>query len=295
MNILPLIFTFLIIFSCIAFTFLREIKSFHLAETTFESFKVIERKMNNFIVKKAYQKVKGDPTDKKEKPKAQGQEKTYLSKRCFFPPLENSKFNLGPLVKQEGEFKSHPLFELSAEILRLLYKEKIFDRAPHSKNIEYHLLEAIVTKARKNPECEDLSELLPDDLALHSIYYKMLKGTNRYTRKEGIPPLKDFLALRKEGAAICLCFASPALLQALFGEGIATHILEEEQKKWAELSQYHYFSKENLQELLSKDPSLGSKYSRLESYVDYSKQIKKRKEIGCKDQKTGLSIKKSIK
>jgi hypothetical protein len=291
-NILPLIFTFLILFTCIASTFSKEVKSFFLSETTLNSFDRTERKMNNTIACKAYRKMKGEPINKKESGEKKPKQSTYFSRRSFFPSFENSKFNIRPLIKDEGELKLHPLFEPLAEMLRLLYKRTLFDRESHSEKIEYRLLEAILNKARKHPEAKDLSELCPDDLTLRSLYYKLLKGTNQYRQKESIPPLGDFVTLRKEGAAIFFSFASPTLLTAIFDHATAEHILEEERKKWEQSNKYYYFSKEDLQSLLMKNPSLASKYTTLESYLDYSKQIRARKEIGSIDPKTGLSIKK---
>jgi hypothetical protein len=293
-NILPLIFTFLIIFACLAFTFIKEVKSFFLSETTLNSFYRTERRMNNTIASKAYRKVKSERIDKKEDGYKKSNPSTYFSRRSFFPPFENSKFNIGPLIKCEGEFKLHPLYEPLAQMLRLLYKETVFKTASHAEKIEYRLLEAILTKARKNPEAKDLAEICPDDLILCSLYYKLLKGTNQYNKKKSIPPLGDFVALRKEPIAIFFSFASPVLLEALFSREIAEHILKEERNKWRELNKYYYFSKEDLQSLFMKNPSLSLKYTSLESYLDYSKQIKARSQVSGTDPQTGLSIKKLI-
>jgi hypothetical protein len=293
-NILPLVFTFLIIFLCIASTFLREVKSFDLVETVLNSFNRTERQLNNTIASKAYRKMKGKAINKKDTGSTQTKKRTYTSRRSFFPPFENSKFNLEPLIKYEGEFKLHPLFEPLAEMLRLLYKKTIFDRHPHLEKIEYRLLDAIIIKARKHPEAEDLSELFPDDPELRSIYYKMLKGTNQYNEKKGIPSFGDFASLRKKTPALFFCFASPPLLEALFNHEIATHILQEEQKKREESNTYHYFPKEDLQILLMKNPTLSSRYSTLEPYIDHTQQMEPRREIGGIDRTTGLSVKKPL-
>jgi hypothetical protein len=201
---------------------------------------------------------------------------------------------MGPLVKYEGDLKLHPLFEPLAKMLRLLYGERIFDPEPHSEKIEYRLLEAILIKARKNPENKELAQFFPDDPALSKVYYKMLRGTNQYNKKDGVPPLGDFVTFHKDAPAIFFSFASIVLLEALFDQKVAEQISQEERKKWELLNKYYYFSKEDLQLLLSKTPTLASSYSTLESYLDFSKQIKPRKEIGGIDNNTGLSIKKSI-
>ncbi len=296
MNILPLIFAFLIIFSCFAATFLKEVKSFLLMETVADSYDRVERNLKNFIVRKSYYKLKGETLNSTKSPnEAQKKKmKTYTSYRSLFPPLELSKFNLAPLAEYMGEFKLHPLYEPLAELLRILYGENLFKQEKLEK-IEYRILDTMLVKARKNPDAESLTELNPDDPIVKKIYYTMLKGTNQYTlHGKGIPPLEDFLYIRKESPAISFSFASAALLEALFGRETSSHIFVEEKKKAQESNTYYYLPKNELQTLLMKNPVLFSHFSPLEPYIDYSKQFKPRTERGGKDDRTGLSVKKSI-
>lgn len=136
------------------------------------------------------------------------------NRRSIFPnvlssPFDNSKFNIAPLIKHEGDFKLHPLFEPLAEMVRLLYRNNLFERKPRLEKVEYRLLDALIMQARKYPEREDLAEVFPDDPVLRNIYYKMLKGTNQYSETEGIPPLGDFVAIQNDANAISIYFASP--------------------------------------------------------------------------------------
>ena len=224
MNILPLVFTFLIIFSCISLGLFREIKSFFLIETTLESYHRTERVLNNAINQKSYRKIKGEATSSKAPSQHKSKSFSFTSKRELFPSLENSKFNLSVLVKHVGEFHLHPLYEPFAEFLRLLYKKKIFDKEERA-DVEYFLLEAMLKKAQKSPNTQDLAELFPEDPVLAKIFYKMLQGTNQYTRTAGIPPLRNFVSLEPESKAVSLSFASPVLLEAVFGSKIASIIV----------------------------------------------------------------------
>lgn len=294
MNILPLIFTFLIIFSCISLTFFRDVKSFFLIETTLDGYSRTERTLNNQIVKKAYRKIKGESLAPKPSSQRKIKQTTYTSRRTFFPPLDNSKFNLTPLIKHEGDLHLHPLYEKLAEFLRLLYQKTLFDREPKSENIEYRLLEGILKKARKDPDATKMIELVPDDPTLANIYYKMQRGTNQYSRTEGVPPLSYFLSVQKETAAAWLSFASPVLLEALFGSKITEQILQEEQKKWEESTQYYYFSKDDLQSLLVKHPDQAPLFTQLEPHLHYSKQFKPRTELGGRDEITGIGLEKPL-
>ena len=181
-----------------------------------------------------------------------------------------------------------------AEFLRLLYKNCLFAKVPHSEKIEYRLIESMIKKARKLPDLDNLAELYPDDPVLAKIFYKMLKGTNQYDRNRGIPPLADFISLNKEKTSAHLSFASPILLEALFGDEIAVQILQEEKKKWEDTNKYYYFSKEDLQAAVMKNPARVPALSSLESYINYSKQRTPLTQIGGRDKKTGIGIEKAL-
>src|ERR1700722_6784574 len=246
MNILPLVFAILTIFAFISLTFLKEVKGFYIAEIASKSLHTTERTVSNKIASKAYRNAEGETIQKKNSDPNHQQPKTFYCRRSFFPPFENSKFNIAPLIAYEGECKLHPLYEPLAEMLRRLYKEELFS----ADKMEYRLLDAILAKARKeSAETIDLARLYPDDPALRKVYYNMLKGTNQYALKKSMPPLKDVVTVRKGAAAIYFSFASPILLMTLFGDTIAQHIMGEDLKKRTQTNKYYFFPKEELQAL----------------------------------------------
>ena len=186
-------------------------KSFSLIETAIHGYNRTERTLSNRIPRKEYAKIRKDGEEKKEK--KEKVLKNYSSMRSYFPPLENSKFNLRPLIKEQGTLKLHPLYEPLANLVRVLYEGKLFKK---SEGVEYKLLDEVLKKAQKFPETQNLAELYPEDPALRKIFYKMLKGTNQYSREKGIAPLGNFLFLGKEEKALFLSFSSPEILEALF-------------------------------------------------------------------------------
>jgi hypothetical protein len=208
--------------------------------------------------------------------------------------LESSKFYLKPLAKDDTEFKTHPLYEPLANLLRILYQKNLFSKPNTPGRVEYLLLDAIVKKIRKYPDAELLSDLCPDDPRLKAIYYKMLKGTNQYSPEKGIPPFSDFFSMEKSGKSISLSFASPPLLEALFGQEIALEILSNERKNSESSNKYYYISKEDLQNLLFKNPSTASLLPAIEPYLDHSKQLKPRNSLHGRDQITGIGLEKSL-
>ncbi len=167
-------------------------------------------------------------------------------------------------------------------------------RKKKTEKIEYRLIAEMVKKARKLGEVESLAELYPEDPVLKRVYYKMLKGTNQYNREEGIPPLGEFLSIRKGGKAIFLSFASPLLLEAFFGLEISLEILKVEREKWESSNKYYFFSKEDLEAVLMKNPIKAPLLHTFDPYLEYSKQFDKRTQLGGRDKTTGIAVEKSF-
>ena len=295
MNVLPMIFAFLLIFAGISFTFLRDTKSFQILESSFEGYQRTERKVNNALAQKAYRKIKGDPVKKNQKEPAIKTSKEFQSRRAFFPPFENSKCNLAPLFASDQNPKSnHPLYEPIATLLRLLYEKSVFSKTAQG-GLEYQILDALLEKAKALETVTDLNELIPEDKALQPIYYKLLKGTNVCTEEKGYPPLSDYFSIQPGKLPIYLSFAAPQLLEALFGKEIKEFILNKEQKEWESTKKYVYFSKEELQELIQRYPMKTQLLSLLEPFIDGSKQFAPRKDFGGKDKLSGLAVRKQVK
>lgn len=291
MNILPLALTFLLIFSCIAVTFLKQVKSTLLAETSFETFHRAERSLNNYFVQKAYRKASGETLVKNQTPTKTKKTLTYSSKRLSFPPSDSSKFNLTPLIEYQGELKLFPPYETLIQLLCILYEGRLFEKG---SKIEYQIAETLIKTAQKLSKIKTLAELQPKDPTLAKQFYQMLKGTNQYTSTSGIPPLGDFITLLPEKKLASLSFASPPLLEALFGKEIADTILEEEQRKWAESKKYYFFSKDDLQALLAKHPGHSSTFSHFDPLLSYTKKAAPRRTIGSQDKQTGMRLEKNL-
>lgn len=294
MNILPLVVTFLIIFSCFAATFLKELKSFALIERALDGYHRTESALNNAIAQRAYKRIKRAQKVTSSTQKTSTSAKQIVSKREFFPPLEDSKFHLAPLLTYEGEIAGHPLYKPFTELLRLLYQNCLFKQEKNPEKLAELLTEGLLKKAKKSPDADLLAALCPDDPRLQKIYYKMLKGTNQYSRSTGIPPLEHFLSLADGEKAIHIGFASPLLLEALFGEKITAHILEFEKKKAAETEKPYYFSKQDLQPILTNAPGSTSVLTLLEPYLNDAKQFKKREVIGGRDRITKIAVEKTL-
>ncbi len=259
-------------------------------ETAIHGYNRAERSLSNKILRKTYGKIKVDASTSTEKKTKEKKNQKYTSRRSLFPPLDNSKFNLTPLLKHQGPIKLHPLYEPLANLLRQHYEKQVFKKEVQAEKIEYKLIDELIKKAQKFPEAESLSELYPDDPSLKKLFYKMLKGTNNYSSARGITPLRSLLTLSKQEKAISPCFASPSLLEALFGEEIAAEILKLECSKWEESKNKYIASKEDIQNIIIKFPEKVALFTVLDPFLDYSKQLSPRDILGARDDITGIAV-----
>jgi len=300
MNILPIVFAFMFIFSFLTLGFIQEHAHSILSEKSFKSFYDTSRIASNAVAQKLYKRIKTqppppNPSEQSAAPvKSVTSQKKYRSLRELFPPLDKSKFNLTALFELQTEPKNHPLYEICASLLHVLYEESLFKHTKH-EDLEYDLLNAMLKTYRTKGTIKTLSDLYPDAPHLQSIFYKMLKGTNQYdvSSKHGIAPLEDFFILDKT-PSIHFSFASACLLKAVFGEKIALKILNEEKKKYETEGKKISLTKEELTVLLANDPLRASLVLELDQHIDFSKKSPKRVLLSQKDKSSGLVVKKGI-
>jgi hypothetical protein len=299
MNILPVVFGFIFIFSLLTLGLIQGQYHAVLAEKCFKSYHTLSRLSSNAVAKKLYDRIKTSPppADPSKPPSTEPSQKPHKtssrSKREYFPPLESSKFNLLPLLELKTDPKNHPLYEICAELLRFLYEEPLFK--PHRKEgIEYDLLNAMIKMFRSKADSKVLSDFYPEAPDLRQIFYKMLKGTNQYNVENhlGIAPLEDFILLDKS-TSIRFSFASAPLLHAIFGKKIALNIFTAEKKKREE-GKPGSLTKDELTALLSSDTARSSLILELEEHIDFTQKYPKRTTLSKRDKGNGLVVKKKI-
>lgn len=281
MNTLPLVFAFLLIFSFLTLGFIQEQGHSILAERSIRSFHTVSRAANNAVSRRLYARIKSKP-DPASPQVAKPATKAKRSRRASTPPLDTAKLNIQPLLELKTDPKNDPLYEIAAELLRVLYGKALLKK----EGMEYELLNALLKAHRTHPEATALSDLFPDSASLKRIYYKMLKGTNRYDARQGIPPLADFMHLSK-GPSIHFAHASHRLLEALFGPELASKILSEEKNKSS-------LTQNELMALLANDPSATTLVQQLGQQIDFSDKSTKRTALSKRDRKSGLGIKKAL-
>lgn len=286
MNILPLILAFLLIFSALSVGFIRGQKESLVANKCATRFYQTSRSALNRVAAKSYRKIKVDAPPKTVTTEKKGVKKAPPAiERTSTPPLEASKLNLTPLLDLETDPKRHPLYEIAAQLLRLLYDESVL-----KGEMEYALLDAFCAKEK----VESVVDLYPKEAALQPLFYKMLKGTHTYRldKKQGIPPFSDFFTLGKQ-SAIHFSFASPLLLEAIFGKKLRAKILAEEKKK-AQKDGTSCLTQEELTALLTGDPACSALVTELGTQLNFSSKREKRNEIVAQDKQTDLIVSKPL-
>lgn len=269
MNILPLIFIFLTILAVTSYSFVQESSASYRALKSYRGFMRAERLARNSLESKRYYaiRISKDPTPKDSS--SHTQDRGYESPRRQLPPAEASRLSIALL------FSDNPppfLYETTAKLIKILYGKCAFFIESKIADLEYQIVDQMLLHFH-NQAPNSFAELFPEDPQLRSIYYKMLKGTNRYALKSpsGYPPLEDFLTLTPlTGKQILqIPYASESLLQALWGDSIAQAIILAEEKKWEKDRKFHTLLENELTTLLTKVPpnlQLGT----LKDYISFS-------------------------
>lgn len=291
MNILPFVFAFLLTFSCLTFSFVRERNSIQLIEFALQGYLHTEKATRNGVIKHAFDKIKGEelfcPVTK-TKPSS-----FFVSKRSHFPPLETTKFYLRAFLKGP-ETSKHPLYEPLASLLRELYQETLFIPEKAPQGVEYLLVESMIQTLKTTPSVHHLSDLWPRESSLHTLYYHMLRGTNRYSKQEGIPPLHHFLSLDKSDKGFHVNLASEAVLKACVGSVVQQEILKQEQQQSESTQKQYSFSKQEFQKLSLLHPKEQMALEKIEPFISYAKRSGKKESLLRRDAKTKIGIEKEL-
>lgn len=130
--------------------------------------------------------------------------------RCLH---EEGKFNVSSLLSGKA---SH-LYEPAARLLKRLYGKKSF----WEPNLEYVLLDALIENKDR-----PLWELEP-----RNVFYTLLQGTNTYDDVRGIPPLLDYFIFDSSSRPPVILNEAPAvLLDALFGTDVVRDLMRQEKE-----------------------------------------------------------------
>lgn len=255
MNILPLVFSFLLIFSLFSHVLMRNALSFSSSKKNFCEHLIAKQHLRSkwecrkyALYGKKENKPSPKPTSRPKSPKT-SLAKPKTSHRL--DPQYNEKWNLSHLIQSP---KPIPYLDSCCEkFLEILYGHTPFWQAAikQQPDLAKRLIDAFKQKKAVKPE--ELSTLFPEDPSLQKVFYKMLKGSSLYDlkKKEGYPPLEDFFCLHpKDKKTLRLPQASYYAIEALLGKEIAQHILELEGKKQQTTGRALSITKQEISSLL---------------------------------------------
>ena len=270
MNILPFLFSFLIIMA-LAFNYASDRKQstflYYLA--THKFFKSIHE-THSHSAKTAYarlpkshkQKLRNDIKEEEEEEPAQSRSSTYFRKdKCCYEEqkLDLTSFDASKISAQDVQYK------IAVRLIKALYKHAPF----YQEGLENQVVNALLKREKK-----PLSELFQDDPTL----YKVLKGTSTYEigTDKGYPALTDYCSFTATNKQLSYRDLSKPVLEALVGPSLMQIIEKEETVKNKPL-----LSKD-FQDLLTKHIMDVEERAYLQKIFHF-KHIKKRKQTACVD------------
>lgn len=269
MNILPFLFSFLIIFA-LSFNYSSERKQSTLLlqsgiHKLYASIHQSFSKQQSSDFQRACRKEGFNSINEEKDPKPKAKSSTYFRKdKCTY---EEQKLNLSQFAEPTIS-SQHFHYKIAARLIKLLYQHTSF----YYEGLELKVLEALLKRGDK-----PLSELFDNNPSLDAIFYKMLKGTTTYEigTNKGYPSLLDYFSFKTGDNHLHYPDLSLPVLEALVGSELISVIEKQEQDTHTPLTQKEF------EELVDKHFNQDDK-AYLKSILYYGK-VKKGKKTACVD------------
>lgn len=265
MNLVLFVTIFLLIFGAISHSYFESYHKFQLEARTIQTYLTSMRLLRNKIEQRNSKRLKKTAKESLPTSPSHATSPTTPSwNRNYYPPNKDGKISLFPLMEVG---KSSPLlYKIVLDYLHRLYRHTSFYKADLMKP----LLDALIQRGlqlQHSGEPVTFTALYPKEKNLHDLYYKLLRGTNKYTTKSpsspqnepisliGIPPFTDFFSLeKKRQVSISFPFAPLVLLEVLFGQESTQAIYNKEQEhREKKIAQDGEKNKKKASPTLSKD------------------------------------------
>jgi|GEM_PF-1473071 len=202
-----------------------------------------------------------------KKPKAKRQttllQKAQTNSRHSRGFFHSSKFNLWPLVQDKHSPLSKILYDKAVRLIEILYQKESFYQKFHDPELAKKILDAML----ENKGEKSLVSLFPKDPILKKIYYQMMQGTNtKY------PSLREFFKIEEcsKNAPIQFHYASTPVLMAILGKTLGQEVLRSEKEKQKTQNRGTTLTKQQMQQLLLKNPSSEFPFDHLEKVFSFS-------------------------
>lgn len=284
MNVLPLIFFFLILFGCISHGLVSDSKIFQHVVRAKIGYMQVQREARNRVQLAYYKSFPKIPSskkaDSKKNPSKAKTEGTTMSPRSL-AGLPHP-INLYPLFQKETYSLS--FYKACLSILKTCYQSLEGASSEDLDNIFNHLVKMAQKKSleqKKTGAPFDLNFRMfsfDDDAHLSSIYYKMLRGTHLcdLATSNGFPSLHLIFTIDPQTKREPLCFSklSQLMLSSIFGPASEEKILKKEiAKKASSPKALPYLKKEELETILQSEFSL-NEIAEFIKWIDFKPQPK---------------------
>jgi hypothetical protein len=240
MNVLGLVFSLLLILSYGFFVTWDKSYGSRRLRNTYLGHEIVNRKILLEYEKKLYEDLRykrpvtesGKPSEEDEEVDEDGVP-TGKAKHVGLNP-ECARLNLMPLI-QNGRDEQPALYDLALNMLRIFYRETLFENKAIEKQFLAQLLDAAKGALQKEPPYA-LEKLSFKDPKFQALYYKMLKGTKEWDLPAaiGYPTILDYIKFEGATEKICLFHAHPDMITLFFGPKAAKKLYEEMHKSHAE-------------------------------------------------------------
>lgn len=271
MNVLPMVFAFLLILSFSAHSLMQHRIDTKIEEMSYSGAMNAVRLAGDDEVKERKEildnvdKVKnekpkgaskmGDPSkDPYEEPEVRT--KIFESKRVKAAIVHSAgaKFNISPLIEKEVQVPYKVYYEIGAKMIKRLYGHApFFSSVP---DLEYKLLDLMIKQGKEHLPLTALTQLHEARGGLSDILYKMIIGTQEYDleKKTGYPPLEHFFSLdsSKLKKPLYFYFASKVLLEEALGKEISDAVMAEEKKLWEKKLPRYILKQEEFKALIDQ-------------------------------------------
>ena len=277
MNILFLVTSFLLLFTFLSASLLKNSLFFSHEKSSHCSYIVGKQKLHDKWERYQYQTYKKSKTpEKKEGPLKKPSSKTlppYSSHRVRKNLPKLAKWNVAPLLL--ATVSMDELEARAALLLEELYGHTSFwlKEKESTPDLAEALIASFKAKNLTEDELNALSDLFPESPSLQKAFYKMLKGSSIYNieKKEGYPPLSEFFTLDIEDPkTLAFPYSSYPAIKAFFGEDIAEQIvLLEKDTSQNKGVQYYAATQEELL-TIAMQKGLSSCFTELEKNLSFS-------------------------
>lgn len=292
MNILPFVFSFLLLLALGASLLFKEHQATSSTVNSYMGYLRAERRAQSELISQEYKKLPHKKKQASGSKKPLSEQEKYPDYRNKSSPPELSKLNLTSLF---SDTPSPILIETVARLLKQLYGHTSFFKEAKEPRLEYKLVESWMQQGKKLKKVQDLSQLYPTASPYKEVFYSMLQGTPTENTGQGYPPLDHYFTIHERKEAISFNLASQKLLIALFDSPkIAAAICHQEQLQWQKEKKWKALDKIELTNLLAKEHFHTFNLTDIEGFTNFDPKRISYEIKSSQDKKTGIVVRKHI-